>query len=94
MDVCAPCAYWCPQRPEEDVQSSATGVRGSCEPLDVGARNPAWVLCKSSNVLKSWAISPVPRFIFHSGISLFYCTYILYVVLFFFPQFSAKFSLG
>lgn len=74
------CAYWCPQRPENEVQSPGPGVRGSCEPLDVGARNQAWALCKSSSVLNCWAISLVPRFISHLGIILFYCTNILYIV--------------
>lgn len=35
-----------PQRPEENVGSSGTGVTGTCEPLDEGARNPVCVLCK------------------------------------------------
>lgn len=37
-------AGWKSLEAEEDVRLPAVGVRGSCEPLSMGAGNQSWVL--------------------------------------------------
>lgn len=31
MSSCVPCAYRCPQKPEQTIGSPVTGVRGGCK---------------------------------------------------------------
>lgn len=55
-----------PQRPEENVGSSGTGVTGTCEPPDEGAGNPVCVLCK---ILRQVFLAPEPSL---QGLSSYY----------------------
>lgn len=46
--VCMPCMCKCPWVPEEGIRFLRTGVAGSCEPPNEGARNRALVLSKNN----------------------------------------------